>query len=43
MQPMSRLTAVALLRIAVKNFVRGMAEIYSGPIIVGRDNMIFTP
>lgn len=24
------------------NFVRGMAEIYSGPIVVGRDNMLFT-
>ena len=25
-----------------ENFVRGMSEIYTGPIVVGRDNMIFT-
>ncbi|MFP6615705.1 MAG: MBL fold metallo-hydrolase [Candidatus Hydrogenedentota bacterium] len=25
-----------------KNFVRGMSDIYPGPITVGRDNMIFT-
>jgi len=25
-----------------KMFVRGMSDIYSGPILVGRDNMIFT-
>lgn len=25
-----------------KMFVRGMSDIYSGPIVVGRDNMIFT-
>ena len=26
-----------------KNFMRGMAEIYAGPIVVGRDNMIVSP
>lgn len=26
-----------------KNFVRGMKDVYPGPIIVGRDNMIFSP
>jgi hypothetical protein len=25
-----------------ENFVRGMSEIYTGPIVVGRDNMILT-
>ena len=25
-----------------KMFVQGMSEIYSGPIVVGRDNMVFT-
>ena len=23
-------------------FVRGMSDIYTGPVVVGRDNMIFT-
>lgn len=27
---------------AERTFVRGMSEIYSGPIVVGRDNMIFS-
>jgi hypothetical protein len=25
-----------------KNFVKGMSDVYSGLIVVGRDNMIFT-
>jgi ribonuclease Z len=25
-----------------KVFVRGMSDIYSGPVVVGRDNMTFT-
>ena len=25
-----------------KNFIKGMAEIYTGPIVVGRDKMVFS-
>ena len=35
--------SIAPIDAAEKNFVRGMAEIYSGPIAIGRDLMTFTP
>jgi ribonuclease Z len=34
--------SIAPIEAQEKMFVRGMSEIYSGPIVVGRDNMIFT-
>jgi ribonuclease Z len=34
--------SIAPLDAQEKNFIRGMAEIYDGPIIVGRDSMLIT-
>ncbi len=35
--------SIAPIDAAEKNFIRGMAEIYPGPIAIGRDLMTFTP
>jgi len=34
--------SIAPVEAQERNFIRGMAEIYSGPIVVGRDGMVFS-